>query len=195
MTKMIRCIEGHVFDVDAQNKCPQCGWVPSEKKAKAAPAQSASPFAFVGTLFSALIGAVDSLLGMVGLRNKPGLAAGIVYACVILLFVGGASALTGVFRGGSTTSTNTTTNTPTNVSAPQPELQKTTPPQQKQQQAPSESRQRNTSAEPPSQEQPSQQPQPQQTTPPQQQYAPNQYQQRPHIHVPGEIRNLLRRVF
>jgi hypothetical protein len=191
MTKMIRCIEGHVFDIESQKKCPQCGWVPAAKKEKVA--QAASGASVIGKTFGTIIAAVDGLLGKVGLGNKPGLAAGIVCASIILLFVGSASALTGVFRGSGTVPVATP---PAAVSAPQPELQKTTPPpQQKQQQAPSESRQRNTSAEPPTQEPQQLQQQQPQPSAPQQQNAPNQYQQRPHIHVPGEIRNLLRRVF
>ncbi|MBY0531317.1 MAG: hypothetical protein K2P86_05035 [Xanthobacteraceae bacterium] len=186
MTKMIRCIEGHVFDIDAQDKCPQCGWVPAAKKDKTAvEAKRASPFAFVGTMFGALIGGMEKLLGKIGLNNKPGLAAGIVYAAVILLFVGGASALTGAFRGGSTPAAAPSTN----VSAPPPakEVQKTPPPQQQQQQPsqPSESRQRNVDNEPQGPQQQQQQIAPR---------GPHQHQ-RPHINVPDEVKRALRRIF
>jgi len=186
MTKMIRCIEGHVFDIDAQDKCPQCGWVPAAKKEKPMPAASASPLAPIGALFGALIAAVDGLLAKIGLSNKPGLAAGIVYACVILLLVGGASALTGVFRGnGSSTPVNAPVNTPTNVNVrpAEKEIPKTPAPKQQaqpQQQAP---------AEPAQQQQQQQQPALQQ-----QQVAPRQHQN-PQIHVPGEVRRILRQFF
>lgn len=192
MTKMIRCIEGHVFDADTQTKCPQCGWEPSAKKEKPTQAAKASALAPVGALFGALINAVDKLLGMVGLRNKLGLAPGIVYACVILLFVGCAFALSGVFRGDSnTTPVNTPTNTPTNVNLQpqQKEIPKTPSPQQ----APQKQAQ-------PQQQGPGEQGSPsgppQQTPPQQQQVAPQQqYQQQQRPRVEDEIRRAIRRIF
>lgn len=171
MTKMIRCIEGHVFDIDAQDKCPQCGWAPVGKKAKAADSASASPFALIGALFGTLVHAVERLLALAGIRERPGLAPGIVYACLILLFVGALSALNSAYK--------TPAETPKAAKVqPEKELPKT--PATPQQQARPQQQQ----------EQPQQQQPP---PPPQQQVAP--YPQRPHIHVPGEIRQLLRRIF
>lgn len=40
MARLVRCVEGHVFDADAHAKCPNCGAVPEPTKAKAAKSQA-----------------------------------------------------------------------------------------------------------------------------------------------------------
>jgi predicted lipid-binding transport protein (Tim44 family) len=186
MTRMIRCIEGHVFDIDAQGKCPQCGWAPAVKSDAPAQTAKASPLAPVGALFGTLIAGVEKLLGMVGLRDKPGLAGGIVYAGVILIAVGGVLALSGAFRGsGNAPSVSTPANTPTNVNLQpqQKDVPRSPAPQQQaqpQQQPPQQQQGQSEQGGPGTQQQPA---------------APQQYQQRPNIHVPSEVRQLLRRIF
>jgi len=180
MTKMIRCIEGHVFDIDARDNCPQCGWVPVEKKAKAAAPGSASPFALIGGLFGALVHMVERLLALAGVRDKPGLAPGIVYASLILLFIGALSGLNSAYRGSGETP---------KAAKVQPEKDLPKTPAAPQQQARPQQQLQPQQQEQPQQLQPQQQPPP----PQQQQVAP--YPQRPHIHIPGEVRQLLRRIF
>lgn len=98
MSRMIRCIEGHVFDSEKHDKCPSCGWVPKKTDKKPRHARQDGDLSFgqrVTSIFGAMTSAVENALGMVGIKDKPGLAAGIVYAGMILLLVTGASALPG----------------------------------------------------------------------------------------------------
>lgn len=97
MSRMIRCIEGHVFDADSHAKCPSCGWTPKKtaKKQKRGEEAGVSFAQRIAAVFNGSIGAVERGLGAVGIKDKPGLAAGIVYAGVILLLVTGAWALPG----------------------------------------------------------------------------------------------------
>lgn len=88
--RMIRCIEGHVFDVEKHGKCPECGWAPSQsaKKEKRQKEKSASPSELLGSVFAALTAFVDRMLGKAGVKMQPHASAAIVYAAMILFCVG-----------------------------------------------------------------------------------------------------------
>lgn len=90
MDRMIRCIEGHVFDAGKHARCPECGWVPDKaaKKSKRREEGSMSLGEMAGAVFAALTGFVDRLLGATGIKAKPHASAAIVYAAMILFCVG-----------------------------------------------------------------------------------------------------------
>lgn len=105
MSRMIRCIEGHVFDAEKTEKCPTCGWkAPPKGAAQKKPAQAksgGSPGAVLGAAFNSIVALVDRLLGAVGISAKPGVSTGIVCALVILLCVGAGYAVPGLLLGSS----------------------------------------------------------------------------------------------
>jgi hypothetical protein len=86
MSRMIRCIEGHVFDADKHDKCPECGWAP--KKAAKKEKRGSDDGVSVGALFASLVAVVDRLLQSAGMKVSPQVSAGIVYGAAILFCVG-----------------------------------------------------------------------------------------------------------
>lgn len=90
MDKMIRCIEGHVFDVGKHTRCPECGWMPDKaaKKAKRREESGSSLGEMASAAFTVLTGAVDRLLSFAGVKAKPHVSSAIVYASMILFCVG-----------------------------------------------------------------------------------------------------------
>jgi hypothetical protein len=91
MSRIIRCIEGHVFDAEEADKCPVCGWTPPLKGANKAKlsknAQRLSPIQSFHSAFQRLTALMDSLLKIAGIPIRPGVSAGIVCAIAILLCV------------------------------------------------------------------------------------------------------------
>ncbi len=105
MSRMIRCIEGHVFDAEKSDKCPTCGWQAPPKGAsqdKPPPQkQAASLGQVLGAAFNSLTALVDRLLGAAGIAVRPGVSTGIVCAVAILLCVSLGYAVPGMLFGPS----------------------------------------------------------------------------------------------
>jgi hypothetical protein len=89
MERMIRCIEGHVFDADKHGKCPECGWAPKKlaRKDKRADGSGVSLGQLLGSMFDTLTAGIDRLLKYIGVKAGRHVSAGIVYAAMILLCV------------------------------------------------------------------------------------------------------------
>jgi hypothetical protein len=99
MSRMVRCIEGHVFDAEQSDKCPTCGWTAPPKAADQDQQAQVKPAASLGqslrAVFNSLIALTDSLLRAVGLPTNRGTSTAVVGAVAILLCVSLGYALPG----------------------------------------------------------------------------------------------------